>query len=102
MNRFELKLIDKTLILADKYLKRFGFTEEQIVPLLIQAEKDLCRTLDKIYTMLHEEQIDHIALEQALHALKGLLSHLGNTALADRLTETLAPKDIKELLFIPT
>lgn len=100
------KLINNTLLNADAYLKDFGFSEEQIAPLLVQAEKDLVNELEKTQRLLREETIDHVALNRALHALKGLLFHLGNHALAEKLAELREEDDvssdikgISELLF---
>ena len=97
--RSKQQLVERTLILADQYLKDFGFTETQVKPLLLKAEKDLHTTLNNVDMILQEEYIDDIALEQALHALKGLLSHLGNTALANQLVKELSPIEIEKLLF---
>ena len=97
--RSKQQLVDETLILADQYLKGFGFTEVQVKPLLMKAEKDLHTTLNNVDMILQEEYIDDIALEHALHALKGLLSHLGNSVLANKLVKECSAKEIEKLLF---
>jgi hypothetical protein len=80
-------LINETLREADAYLKNFGFTEEQIAPLLVQGEKDLRLQLERTKDILSEEPLDYIAVDQAFHALKGLLFSLGNYAVAEKLME---------------
>ncbi len=80
-------ILRKTQNLAHEYLQSFGFEEEQIETLIKKGTRDLKNELEKLYTLLENENTPIEELNNALHALKGLLFHLGNNALAQELNE---------------
>ncbi len=81
------KLISDTEVIAFEYLKAFGFSEEQINPLVAQGKKDLYGELTKLKTLLDADNISIEDINNVLHALKGLLFQLGNHDVADQLNE---------------
>ena len=88
------------------HLKVFGFSEEQITPLVDRAKKDMQENLMKLEILLHEDTISIDEIDNVLHALKGLLFNLGNHELAEKLNERrlhleseAALKEISQLLF---
>ncbi len=100
------KIIDETEVVAYEYLKAFGFSDEQIAPLILQAKKDLIKTLNQLEIALNSDEVSVEEVNNGLHALKGLLFHLGNHALADQLNEVRTHlesesdfKKISQLLF---
>ncbi len=100
------KIISETEVIAYDYLKAFGFAEEQIIPLVDQAKKDLQENLTKLEILLHEDTISIDDINHVLHALKGLLFNLGNHELAEKLNEIrshlesdVALKEISQILF---
>ncbi len=100
------KIIEKTMEHAAVYLESFGFSKEQVAPLLVQAKNDLTKELEKAEMILNTAPIDHEAVNNVLHALKGLLYSLGNEEMAKKI-EALREEDdtsrdveeIKALLF---
>ena len=94
-------LIDQTLRVANTYLQDFGFTQEQVQPLLVQAKKDLIKELEKSKEIFNEQPVDPEAVNSVLHALKGLLFSLGNKDVAERLealrTEDAQSQDVSEI-----
>jgi len=101
-----IHLIDQTLVIANKYLQEFGFSEEQVQGLLVQAERDLTKELIRAQAVFEAEPVEHEAVNSVLHALKGLLFSLGNREMAEKI-EALREEDaqsqdiseIKMLLF---
>lgn len=100
------KIISETEVIAYDYLKAFGFAEEQVIPLIDQAKKDLQENLTKLKILLDADSISIDDINHVLHALKGLLFNLGNHELAEKLNETgshpeseVALKEISQLLF---
>ena len=69
------------------HLKAFGFSEEQITPLVDRAKKDLQVNLTKLEILLQEDTISINEINNVLHVLKGLLFTLENHALAEKLNE---------------
>ena len=68
------------------FLKEFGFEENEIIPVVTKGISELENTLKKLKTLLgtcHEH--DKEALDDLLHALKGLLFQLGNHVLAEKI-----------------
>ena len=100
------KIISEIDTIADDHLTRFGFTQEQITPLVDQAKKDLQENLTKLEILLQEDTIPIDKINNVLHALKGLLFNLGNFELAEKVNEIRyhlksdeAIKEISQLLF---
>jgi len=100
------KIISETEVIAYDYLKAFGFKDEQIAPLIVQAKKDLIKTLAQLESALHAEDVSLEDINDGLHALKGLLFHLGNHELAEKLNEIrshldseAAIKEVSQVLF---
>jgi len=100
------KLIDETIILAEAHLLGFGFTQEQVSPLLEKAREDLKKELEKAESIFSETPVDPEKVNQVLHALKGLFYTLGHETLAKKI-EALREEDdesrditvIRDLLF---
>jgi hypothetical protein len=99
------KIIRQTEKTAYDYLKAFGFEDEQIFPLVEKGKVDLEKTVLKLEGLLTDSPIAWDEVDNALHAIKGLLYHLGNNALAERIDqsrdtfqETDASLEILELL----
>ena len=81
------KIISETEVIAYDHLKAFGFAEEQVIPLVYRAKKDLQENLTKLEILLYEDTISIDDINNVLHALKGLLFNLGNHELAEKLNE---------------
>ncbi len=81
------KIISETEVIAYDHLKAFGFAEEQVIPLVYRAKKDLQENLTKLEILLYEDTISIDDINNVLHALKGLLFNLGNHKLAEKLNE---------------
>ena len=98
-------MIKETEKMGIAYLKAFGFSDEQVNPLVEIGIKDINNTLSKIEILLEETHPSIEELNNLLHALKGLLFQMGNTALGEKINEMrshLSEDDIleiKELLF---
>ncbi len=69
------------------HLKAFGFSEEQITPLVDRAKKDLQVNLTKLEILLQEDTISINEINNVVHVLKGLLFTLENHELAENLNE---------------
>ncbi len=82
------KIISETEVLAVESLRAFGFTDDQVNPLVTQGKKDLRMALTKLQLLLKTDTIDYDEISNVLHALKGLLFQLGNHDVADKLTES--------------
>jgi len=78
-------IILETEQLAYEYLKGFGFSDEQITPLVTLGIKNLSESLEKLKKLLNEEGYSLKDLDNILHAIKGLLLQLGHTQLAQKL-----------------
>lgn len=81
------RLIDETIAIASKNFQGFGFDEEQIDSLLEAGKRDLAKELKVLQTLLEKEPVELDTLNLSLHALKGLLLNMGNTAIAEMFTE---------------
>jgi len=88
------KIITNTEKIANKYLKDFGFEDTQIVSLLTQARLDLTKELKNLEPLLNTKELDFTAINDSLHALKGLLFNLGNHEVAEQLNDIRS--DIRE------
>lgn len=100
------KIIDDTEAIAYKHLQAFGFSEEQVTPLVNQAKKDMENELTKLKTLLDEDTVSIETLNNVLHALKGLMFQVGNHSVAEQINEVRshldsekAIKEIRDLLF---
>jgi len=99
-------LIDHTLIVAYHYLLDFGFSEDQVDDLLVQAKRDLNKEFERARVIFSTEPVDYEGVNNVLHALKGLLFSLGNSEMAEKIealreedAKTQDIKEIKQLLF---
>ena len=81
------KLIEETKMKGYNYLNGFGFDEDSIQELLRQGEQDLLREMTKLELILNSETMDVGALNNRLHALKGLLFQIGNHEVAEKINE---------------
>ncbi len=81
------KLIDDTTEIARRHFGGFGFSDDQIETLLASGKRDLVKEFNKLKPLLEKEPVDIEAINNSMHALKGLLSNMGNMALADKFIE---------------
>ncbi len=100
------KIIETTQHIAYDYLQEFGFSDEQILPLIDQAKIDLKNELDRLNTHFNNKETDLNQINSSLHTLKGIFANLGNLNISDKLGEIRSNvdtnsylQDIKELLF---
>ena len=95
------KIMEQTKVTAYIYLSKFGFDDEQINPLIEKGMVDLKRIISEVEVLLDRNTISWDKVDDALHALKGLLFHLGNNPIAEQIDEVrLNPKidnSVKEL-----
>ena len=92
------KIISETEVMATAYLKAYGFEDEQISSLITQAKKDLKKTLKQLHEVVYAETLSMIDINNALHALKGLLFHMGNHTLANELDEIRSTFESEKIL----
>jgi hypothetical protein len=88
------RLIDETMQIAQKKFAAFGFKEEQIKKLLDSGRRDLEKEIGKLKSLIEEENVSIDQLNQSLHALKGLLYNMGNTAAGDVMADIRSDTDI--------
>ena len=100
------RIIRETEEIAYRYLGEFGFSKDEISPLVSTGKKDLEANLIKLKALINSGQICTDEINNTLHALKGLFFHLGNTEVAKELNEIRSDLDnkasiekIKHLLF---
>ena len=100
------KIINDTEAIAYKHLQAFGFSEEQVTPLVTQAKKDMENELTKLKTLIEDDTVSIEALNNVLHALKGLMFQVGNSEIAEQINEIRSHLDsqktieeIRDLLF---
>jgi hypothetical protein len=80
-------LIEETLNMAFEKFRKFGFKDEQISQLVESGKKDLLQESEKLMVILKADDLDFEALNNSLHALKGLLLNMGNDTVANKLIE---------------
>ena len=78
-------IMNETETIAVSHLKNFGFNEDQVSALISQGKKDLDKELGKLEIQLDTGSVEGI--NNALRALKGLFSQLGNHNVAEQLNE---------------
>jgi len=81
------KIIAETELIALDYLSAFGFSQEQMIPLIEQGKKDLRDEMLKLRDILSQTQVSFDEVNSSLHVLKGILFQIGNHALAEKLVE---------------
>lgn len=81
------KLIDETKMKGYNYLRNAGFDEDSIQELLRQGEQDLLSEMTKLELILNADTLEVVALNDRLHALKGLLFQIGNHEVAEKIRE---------------
>ncbi len=81
------RLIDETGEIAHARFGEFGFSDEQIATLVASGKRDLVKEFGKLQILLDQEPADIEAINDVMHALKGLLSNMGNMVLADKFIE---------------
>ena len=87
------RIIKQTEETAYAYLSEFGFDDEQIMPLIEKGTRDLSRITSEVEVLLNQNPISWNEVDDALHALKGLLFHLGNNPIAEQIDKVrLNPK----------
>jgi len=92
------KIIDETEERAFAFLKEFGFSNDEIAPVVAKGIFDLENTCDKLKILFNdfsEEKLDE--LDDLLHGLKGLLVQLGNTPLAEAIEKLRDYENIESL-----
>jgi len=80
-------LIEESLTIAAGKFQNFGFNEAQIEKLLLTGKRDLEQEVEKLKILLSEPVPDIAKINNALHALKGLLYNLGNMDAGDIMAE---------------
>ena len=76
-------LISETLQIARERFKAFGFKERQIEQLLESGKRDLEKEIALLSRLIEDKEYDIQRVNQSLHAIKGLLYNMGNTAAGD-------------------
>ncbi len=79
------KLIETTLAAAREQYLSYGFDDAEIETLLEVGERDLRNALNTAAKLMDSK--DREALDDALHAVRGLLLHMGNSEAAESFTE---------------
>ncbi|BAF72782.1 hypothetical protein [Sulfurovum sp. NBC37-1] len=73
------KLLDETEKKAYVFLKKFGFEEAKITPIVEKGKQNLETTLKDLEHLLSSEATySDTKVDDVLHALKGLLGQMGN------------------------
>ncbi|MEA2029814.1 MAG: hypothetical protein U9N49_12695 [Campylobacterota bacterium] len=100
------KIIEETQKITDAYLRGFGFDEESIATLVAKSKVDLEKQLSQLEILLNTKPQDMDAINDTLHALKGLLFQVGSHQVGEKVNEIRsdinsdeALNKIKELLF---
>jgi len=87
------KIIDQSIEIASNQFKSFGFKDEQILPLTQSGRKDLTAELLNLQTLLSSNDIDRDAVDLSIHAIKGLVSTMGNKDLAREISAIHSEED---------
>jgi hypothetical protein len=82
-------------MIARKKMTSFGFAPEQIDQLLESGKRDLENEFARLRNLL-EGDGDTEAINQSLHALKGLLLNMGNEKLAEKFIELRHNDDLED------
>lgn len=92
------KLLDETEKSAYRFLKEFGFEEEEIAPVIAKGLLDIAHVLNSVDLLLKEQSPsrNEEKLDDLLHSLKGLLFQLGNHDMAEKIEKLRYCKDTKE------
>jgi len=80
-------IIKETEEMSREYFYSLGFSDEQINPLIAIGMKDINNIIERIELLLEEDDFSFESLDNLLHGLKGLLYHMGNNTLADKINE---------------
>lgn len=78
-------IVNETENIARAYFSAFGFKEEEIQSLMELGKKDMLKELDSLHELIQHRPSDIEAINNRLHALKGLLSQLGNHKLSNQI-----------------
>lgn len=81
------RIIDQSIEMASNQFKSFGFKDEQILPLIQSGRRDLTKELTNLQGLLSSDNIDKLSIDLSIHAIKGLVSTMGNKELAKRLSK---------------
>ncbi len=81
------KIIQEIEGTARSYFQQFGFAEEEITALTAQGKRDLETNLNTLASMLTRSGRTMAEEDSILHALKGLMLQLGDTARAETINE---------------
>ncbi len=79
------QIITDSIEIATKQFKSFGFKDEQILPLVSSGKRDLTNEMNILKELLVQNS-DTEAINNSIHALKGLLSTMGNKDIVKRLS----------------
>jgi hypothetical protein len=89
-------LVQISLMIARKKMQGMGFNDEQIDRLLETGKRDLENEFAKLKSLIESDEDNAEAINQSLHALKGLLLNLGNEKLAARFIELRSNESLEE------
>ncbi len=82
------RIVAETEKLAYPYMKAFGFEESEVEPIVSKGLMELESTLERLEKLIASPSADdRKEMDDILHAMKGLLSQLGNQALSERVNE---------------
>jgi HPt (histidine-containing phosphotransfer) domain-containing protein len=94
------KLLNTVETIGYKYLSEFGFSDEQLKPLLALGIRDIRKTLEKLYHALAKKPTDVEEINHLLHTFKGLLLQLGHQELADEINERRSNIDKEQIYYL--
>ncbi len=82
------RIIETSIEIASNQFKSYGFNDKQILSLTQSGKKDLTSELINLKELLEKDEINRLNIELSIHAIKGLLSTMGNKELAKKLSST--------------
>lgn len=80
------RIIETSMEMASNQFRSFGFKDEQILPLIESGRRDLTNELINLKGLLSSDNTDRLSIDLSIHAIKGLLSTMGNKELARKLS----------------
>ncbi|GEM_PF-3075784 len=81
------QLTAKTVETAGDFYRMQGLSEEQISLLVSLGEQNLDSELEKLDGLLKQSELQREEIDTILHALKGLLTNMGNVQAVAYITE---------------
>ena len=91
------KLLAETKEKAYIFLREFGFEEDELDPVVSKGLRDIEETLDYLKGLLNHDSVLQKDIDTVLHGLKGLLFHLGNHTVANKVEKLRYSENINEI-----